>query len=188
MGTPVSHRATAGFTLLELLVVVSIIVLLVSMLLPSLGHARATARISRCLSNQRMTGVALTCYAQDHHEYPSNETPERNWWYYRYRTRGGNGIMWIYQIEGSRGYLNEAFRCAESLPVVAGAAGGAGAVGPDGEAWTWTARDKPAHALEYDPFVVRANERSWFVYQGPLRYYEENGNVACSDWDMKANA
>lgn len=53
----------AGFTLVELLVVIGIIVLLIAMLLPSLTTAREAAKRTECLSNLRQLGVALNEYA-----------------------------------------------------------------------------------------------------------------------------
>ena len=61
-----SSRHPAGFTLIELLVVISIIALLIGLLLPALGSARKTAKLSVCLTNLKQMGVATYAYATDY--------------------------------------------------------------------------------------------------------------------------
>ncbi len=60
----VSRRS--AFTLIELLVVVAVIGLLISVLLPALGGARAAAQNSVCQNNKRQLVLALNTYASDY--------------------------------------------------------------------------------------------------------------------------
>ncbi len=67
---PSRRRAQqAGFTLIEVLVVVAIIALLISILLPSLKMARERARSVACATNLRTTSQALRYYSQANLDY-----------------------------------------------------------------------------------------------------------------------
>jgi len=57
-------QSNKGFTIVELLVVISIIALLLAIMLPSLTRARKQAEQVHCLSNQRQLVLAWTMYAQ----------------------------------------------------------------------------------------------------------------------------
>jgi prepilin-type N-terminal cleavage/methylation domain-containing protein/prepilin-type processing-associated H-X9-DG protein len=59
-----------GFTLVELLVVISIIALLLSVLLPSLNKARANAKKLVCKSNLKQIGIGIEMYVTMTGKYP----------------------------------------------------------------------------------------------------------------------
>ena len=74
----------AGFTLVELLVVISIIALLLSILMPSMGKARKQARKIVCQSNIRQVGQAVELYKIDFNgHYPAPRFKwEYRWWHH----------------------------------------------------------------------------------------------------------
>jgi len=66
-GSP--NRQRHGFTVIELLVVVSLLVLLIAMLLPALGRGRDIARQAVCQSTMRQMHIANEAYADDFNDY-----------------------------------------------------------------------------------------------------------------------
>ncbi|NJL31843.1 MAG: prepilin-type N-terminal cleavage/methylation domain-containing protein [Phycisphaerales bacterium] len=60
-----------GFTLVELLVVISIIAVLVALLLPALAKARDAARTGWCASQIRQIGLANNMFAEDNYGFYS---------------------------------------------------------------------------------------------------------------------
>src|SRR5687768_17522439 len=73
----------AGFTLVELLVVVGIVALLIGLMMPSLSAARIESRRLQCASKLRNVAHALELYASLHNgRYPPNDTtPPGRYWY-----------------------------------------------------------------------------------------------------------
>jgi prepilin-type N-terminal cleavage/methylation domain-containing protein/prepilin-type processing-associated H-X9-DG protein len=93
----IPRRAPRAFTLVELLVVIGIIALLISILLPALNKARASAAAVACQSNLRQLGQATYLYATankdvlpyDRHVFSDGTGREVQWWQLLQTVMGG---------------------------------------------------------------------------------------------------
>ena len=64
------NRPRRGFTLIEVLVVVSIVGLLLALLLPAIQGAREAARRLRCSNTFKQLGLAIASYDASHNSFP----------------------------------------------------------------------------------------------------------------------
>lgn len=87
-----SPRARAGFTLIEMLVVIAVIAVLAGLVAPMVFHNVGDARVSAAKAQVELLGLALDQYRLDNGYYPSTaqglealrtapagDPPARNW-------------------------------------------------------------------------------------------------------------
>lgn len=99
-----SRRKEPGFTLVELLVVISIIGILIALLLPAVTSIRESARRTTCRNNLHQIGVAALGHVEKYGYYPSSG------WGYLWEGDPDRGVGatqpggWIYSCLPYMGY------------------------------------------------------------------------------------
>ncbi|HWH68089.1 MAG TPA: prepilin-type N-terminal cleavage/methylation domain-containing protein, partial [Candidatus Sulfotelmatobacter sp.] len=124
----------AGFTLMELLLVIAILGILAALLLPALSRAKARGYSAACKNHLRQIGLALGMYVSDSGRYPAmNDWEPRQLWmdriypYYRlrwtnaswncpaYMANRGMAIFWATNTaeprNGARWWTSYAYNC-----------------------------------------------------------------------------
>jgi prepilin-type N-terminal cleavage/methylation domain-containing protein len=100
MRRPTTRGWGRAFTLVELLVVVSIIALLISILLPSLKQARQQAQAVVCSTSNKQIGTAIFTYQSEFGGYvPHNLWSEYDWGIYPSRAiKVQKQHLWFYKL------------------------------------------------------------------------------------------
>ncbi len=124
---------SAGFTIIELLVVISIVALLMAILVPSLQNSRQQAQAALCGSNIKQLTVGLFMYESENqtfphgfHDsltpppggYPGNHMYDRmGWWWFNYisnysrRDKGKKNVLWCPSSQMRERYLKGNILC-----------------------------------------------------------------------------
>lgn len=112
-----------GFTLVELLIVISIIALLAAILFPVFSRVRENARRSSCQSNLKQIGLGILQYTQDYDEimpngFSSNDVTD-TWTDYSTGEQNTNNYKWmdaVYPYVKSE----QVFVCPSATKVIVG--------------------------------------------------------------------
>lgn len=87
------HRSCRGFTLTELLVTITIIIVLASVAFVVLGKVRQSAMNSKCVANLRQLALAGQAYVADKGSYPGNG-----------KQPGGGNTSWVNEMKTYLGF------------------------------------------------------------------------------------
>lgn len=135
------NRKTA-FSIPEMLAVIAIIVIIISLLMPSLANAKKYTRAAICKSNLHQQAVGLIGYTVESRYYPGAHTWSHN--------APKNWIIWPSRIrEFTEGTSTDWFRCPE---------------GPDNSAWKVSYGSGLPREYGYNQDEVRLEWNTPFSY------------------------
>lgn len=109
-----------AFTLVELLVVISIVAVLIAMVLPAVAAAKSVSQASACMSNLRQVHIGFAAYAGENKEYlpPVGRPTEDACWNTTLGKQGyfGASQQWGGTIGGPTGPRWKVFQCPSEYP------------------------------------------------------------------------
>lgn len=109
---PLAHgwngRATDGihlaaFTIIELLVVITILSILAALLSPALKNARDKARQIACMNNLRQFGLGIQCWSSDHSGELYPYCPGATWYWWGRSNEFGEGAAFAPYVGNAHG-------------------------------------------------------------------------------------